>query len=205
MKKTTMLSLFAVLAVAVVSTAVMALPIGHKAQNNRNNEMRDALQSGDYEAYLEAYNDADRPYLKSKMTEEKFNARVEAHQEMEFFKEKVDTALDNADYEAWVSAMADAPVNPRGESPRGTNIADVITEDNFDTFIALHNARLAGDYEVSHELAQELGLPNFGPRTGQGHEYHSKGSGNGMGQDVNYGESSFGETHRGFGQRRTRI
>ena len=53
-------------------------------------------------------------------------------------------------YDAWKQAVSD--------SPRGERIAELITEENFNTFVAMYNARQSGDFETAHELAEELGL-----------------------------------------------
>ncbi len=62
---------------------------------------------------------------------------------------EVVTALENNDYDAWVTATADKP------------IAEIITADNFDTLVEIHALRQAGDKESAKALAEELGLPEF--------------------------------------------
>ncbi len=50
------------------------------------------------------------------------------------------------------------------EKPR---ITDIITEENFDLFVQMHEAMEAGDYDTAMELREELGL-GFGMRAGRG-------------------------------------
>lgn len=75
----------------------------------------------------------------------------------------VEEALQSHDYEAWKELMGD----------RG-HMAALITEDNFDTFVAMHTALEEGDRETAQELRTELGLPThmhtgdeFGRRHGE--------------------------------------
>lgn len=75
-------------------------------------------------------------------------------------------ALENADYDAWVDAMKDAERKP--------SYADVITQEDFDTLVKMHNARTqeraqrqeirgliddafeTGDYETWKNLVEDL-------------------------------------------------
>lgn len=58
----------------------------------------------------------------------------------------VEAALEAGDYDAWKALMGD----------RGP--AQVVTEENFSTFVDLHNAMEAGDTAKAEELRAELGL-----------------------------------------------
>ena len=60
-------------------------------------------------------------------------------------------AIDNKDYDAWVELH-----NGRGR------LSEIITADNFDRFIDMHDLMLAGDRDGAQEIKAELGL-------GQGH------------------------------------
>jgi hypothetical protein len=82
--------------------------------------------------------------------------------------------FETKDYDAWLAIM--------NEKPR---ITDIITEENFDQFVAMHEARANGDIETAKEIAEELGLPQRGPRDGFGKGLmQSKGmrGGNKLGQ-----------------------
>jgi len=88
--------------------------------------------------------------------------------------EAVEAALEDGDYEAWAVLM-----DGRGR------VADVVTEDSFDTFVAMHEAMEDGDVEEAQELREELGLRGR-PQDGSGH----RGGGMGM---------KSGAMHRGMG------
>jgi len=64
-------------------------------------------------------------------------------------------AFQNNDYEAWVNLM-------EGKG----RVKDIITEENFDKFVEMHNLKLAGDIEGAKAIAEELGL---GQRMSKGH------------------------------------
>ena len=81
-------------------------------------------------------------------------------------------AFDNLDYDAWVTLMSDT-----GRSPR---VLEVVTEDNFATFVAAHDAGLAGNADEAAESRAELGLGNGqGSKDGTGSR---RGQGNGAGK-----------------------
>ena len=106
-----------------------------------NGGMKQHFEEGDYESYLEEHNNR-------QMTEEQFNEKAEQFQVREQNREQVQVAIEAEDYDAWVLAKNNMP-----------RITDVINEDNFDTFVEMHNE---GDNERARELAQELGLPHKG-------------------------------------------
>ncbi len=73
---------------------------------------------------------------------------------------KVD-AFEAGDYAVWKDLMEQSGAHGR--------VMDVVTEENFNTFVEAHNAALAGDMELAASLRSELGLGN-----GQGgmHKYN---------------------------------
>jgi len=84
-------------------------------------------------------------------------------------------ALDNLDYDAWVALMTE-----NGRHPR---VVDVVTEENFATFVEAHQAALDGDAATAEELRAELGLGlGDGPRQGYGQ---------GMGRGLRAQQSEF--------------
>ena len=102
--------------------------------------------------------------------------------------EAMEQAFDNSDYNAWVSLMQETGRNPR--------VLDVVTEDNFATFVGAHEAAQNGDLERARELRGELGLNDGqGPKDGSGHRgMMNKGSGQGQGQmkaQGNYGNCPY--------------
>jgi quinol monooxygenase YgiN len=139
MKKNSGLALFAMLIVG--TTAVTGTYAFGPMKDN--DAAQQALETGDYDAFMAAVESE----LPNKFSEERFEhmaERYESHQAIQL-------ALDNGDYDAWVTAVEDA---------KPLSITEVITEDNFDTFIAMHEAREAGDFETAKQLAEELGFEN---------------------------------------------
>ena len=93
------------------------------------------------------------------------NCNEEKHELME-------NAFDTLDYGAWYGLMTEDGRHPR--------VVDVVTENNFETFVKAHEAGEDGDYETASALRAELGLNNGnGPKDGTG---HGKGNGQGQGQ-----------------------
>ena len=86
--------------------------------------------------------------------------------------ELIQNAFDNLDYNEWYELMTQDGRHPR--------IVDVITEDNFETFVKAHEAAVSGDLETASSLRAELGLNNgLGPKDGSGYkrgrQQHSRG------------------------------
>ncbi len=97
---------------------------------------------------------------------------------------KVD-AFDSQDYEVWKDLMEQS-----GNSGR---VLDVVTEENFNTFVEAHNAALSGDMELAKELRSELGLNDgVGPKDGTGYKNdgEGKGMGSGNGQGMRQGDQA---------------
>ena len=75
--------------------------------------------------------------------------------------EAMEDVFDNLDYKGWVTLMTE-----NGRHPRSL---DVITEDNFVTFVEAHDALEDRDFERATELRNELGLNNrIGSGKGKG-------------------------------------
>lgn len=90
--------------------------------------------------------------------------------------EAVEAAMADG-YDAWAALM-----DGRGR------IANVVTEDNFDTFVEMHEAMEEGDMEEAQELREDLGL-GMRPQDGSGYRGGQRG---GMGMKA-------GNMHRGAG------
>jgi hypothetical protein len=74
-------------------------------------------------------------------------------------------AFENNDYSAWAELH-----DGRGK------MSEVVTEDNFDRFTAMHELMLAGDKDGAQEIREELGLGKG--RMGKGsHRGGQRGSG----------------------------
>ena len=85
-----------------------------------------------------------------RMSEENFNKRVAKHEaraEMRELREDKKLAIEAGDYEAFLVAAENWPKLP-----------NIQNEDDFETLVELHQAKLDGDYETVEELREELGL-----------------------------------------------
>ena len=70
-------------------------------------------------------------------------------------------AFDGLDYAAWVTLMT--------ADGRHSRVVDVVTADNFETFVEAHEAGKSGDVEKVARLRAELGLKNgMGSKDGSG-------------------------------------
>jgi len=147
MKKTPILGLAAVLVLGLVATAAFAMPFWGNGKGN--DAVQEALESGDYDAYLVALEEQYQAFLENEASEEMFNQRVARHQERTQVQSKIDAAMSEG-YDAWIET-----VNSLDHAPP---MMDAVTEDNFDTFVAMHQARQGGDWETAKALADELGF-----------------------------------------------
>jgi hypothetical protein len=86
--------------------------------------------------------------------------------------EAMEQAFEDGDYNTWAELM-----DGRGR------VTDVVTVDNFDTFVELHEAQEDGDQETARALREELGL---GMRAQDGSGPHGNGE-------------RMGKMHRGQG------
>ena len=150
MKKISKLGILVLFLVALVGSA-FAFPGGFG-----NEDVKAAVEANDYEAWKEAVTNG--------LTEERFNKAVERYEkisekraEMEEIKAEIDAAMDEG-YGAWVEAIEGRP--------RAEKLLDIIDEDNFETFVAMHDAKESGDIETAKELADELGLKGIGKKKG---------------------------------------
>jgi len=159
------LGVLALFLMGIVAVGAFAMPFGRG-----DGAVRDAIEAGDYAAWQEAV-EAEHQQRMSGMTEEKF-AEMQAHHaamaekraERDASREALRAAVDAGDYAAWKEAVGDRP------------IADVVTAENFDTLVAMHEAKQSGDMETAKLLADELG---FEPR-GRSEGRPGQGMGRGM-------------------------
>lgn len=130
-------------------------------------DMRRALESGDYDAYVSAAEAGGCPVMATRMSEDRFLRKAEKYSMMQNIRD----ALDANDYESWKSAMENSAM---GKAPLGVN------SENWDKYVELHNARQSGDYELAAALSQELGIEGFQGRRGLDHD--KRGFGRGFGK-----------------------
>ena len=133
------------LIIGLVATTGVAFAFGGGFFGNENREaIENAIEANDYNAWKEA--------MIETLTEEKFNKLVEMYQNRktaEQNRQLVEQALEEGNYEAWKAAI---------ENLEGPRMTELITEENFDTFVQLYEAKMAGDYETVKQLSEELGL-----------------------------------------------
>ena len=106
-------------------------------------DMVNAIEINNYNAWKAAKSD--------RLTEENFNGCVERHEArsvMREHKEDRRQAIEAGDYKAFKVAAENWPV-----------LSIIQNEDDFETLVQLHQAKLDGDYETVNELREQLGLP----------------------------------------------
>ena len=150
MNKTTTGIIALIIGILAISGTAFAFGWGLNSENRE--AIEDAIEANDYNAWKEA--------MIETLTEEEFNKLVEMNQNRKIAeqnKQIAEKALEEGDYETWKEAM---------EILERPKITELITEENFDTFVKLHEAKMNGDYETIQELSEELG---FGMRRPCGH------------------------------------
>lgn len=154
---------------------------GHKFNAERQEkrqeqkaQMDEIFANKDFAAWQELM--ADKPF-KGDVTEEVFEQMIQVHElkqsgDMEGAKAlaeelglpgkkmekrkghmnrpEVKAAIESGDYSAWKELVGD-------KGP-----AELITEENFGTFVEMHNLMVSGDKESADELRDELGLEERG-------------------------------------------
>ncbi|MCK4730651.1 MAG: hypothetical protein KAT28_05010 [Candidatus Aenigmarchaeota archaeon] len=84
-------------------------------------------------------------------------------------------ALNSGDYDEWKAAIDGEERTPK--------MAEMITEENFNIFVELHEAKKNGDFETMKTIKEELGIEGKGLRQGEGkhfrNEMHSRNKMNG--------------------------
>lgn len=99
--------------------------------------------------------------------------------------ELIEAAIESGDYETYRSAIESLDYAPR--------MSEFVTEENFATFVEMHEAMESGDYETASQLREELGFEmgfrGQGNRdgTGQGRSMRGSGSGYGSGNGLSQG------------------
>ncbi|MEA3342839.1 MAG: hypothetical protein U9Q92_01615 [archaeon] len=146
MKKTLIFGVVVLLLVGLVACDAFAFG-GHLRGDSA---VGDALEAGDYDAYLAALDEGFQT-RKAQMTEEKFSEiagryqqMAEKRAEMRERREQLHAAMDEG-YESW-RALADS-MDPQPP------FADRITDENFDKFVELRDTM-----EHAKELRDELGF-----------------------------------------------
>jgi hypothetical protein len=206
MKRTTF-GFLGLLVIGIVAAGAYALPFGKGMW--AGDDMTQALETGDYDAYLAAMDSSNRPDAQV-LTEDEFSQRSEQYREMAQQRQQVQAALESDDYGAWKGAMSarftedmfnrqetvqkqhdaveqamadddyDAWLEAIQDTPASDRLTSVVNEGNFETYVQLHEAVQDNDWETARELQSELGLEPF-----------QKGPGIGMFRADGRGRSGF--------------
>ncbi|MFH1915706.1 MAG: hypothetical protein ABIJ21_00430 [Nanoarchaeota archaeon] len=171
MNKIPIVGIGALLAFGLIAAGVFAFGgFGH----GQDPAVKAAIEAGDYNAYVSAQ---EATFKKRMPTEDQFNQMKDKYHAMQESQDKIQATMDAGDYTAWKEAMAN--------TPRASRMAEVITADNFVTFVEMHKAMESGDVETARTLADELGLGGFGRGMGFGKE---NGFGQGFGRGHGFGK-----------------
>lgn len=130
-------------------------------ENGQHPSILDKINTTNFDKYLEFYNalkNKDMTTAKNLATElglkfRDFNYRMTFHKidpAMQKQVQDIKTALDNNDYNAWVSAVTE-----NGKHPA---ILDKINSENFPTLVQLYKAFENHDYTNAAQLANQLGI-----------------------------------------------
>jgi len=141
----------------------------------RTENVDTAISNNDFTSWKHA--------VESELTEENFNNVIERRnnreQNRDLNREIHDSmriAIENNDYGAWLEAAQSLENFPKD--------IETITEEDFNTLVEIHNARISGDFELAHELMEDSDLSfGFGQPMG-GHNQRAnmlRGQGKGMG------------------------
>jgi hypothetical protein len=76
--------------------------------------------------------------------------------------EQLEAAMEAGDYNAWLKIRQDNNLPTKGR------IFQVINADNFDWYVEMHNANLAGDTQTANAIREELGLGQGMMKRGSG-------------------------------------
>lgn len=92
---------------------------------------------------------------------------------------QLEAAMDAGDYNSWLQVREDNNLPMKGR------IFQVVNEDNFDRYVAMHEAMESGDTETADAIRAELGLGQGMMKRGTG---VGQGTGSGAGQKMGSGQ-----------------
>jgi hypothetical protein len=217
MKKMTVFMTLAILVASIVVGSVLATSFNYgreKVANEsdvngsninryeyKNTALTAALQAGDYDAYIAALNESDRPFMMQNLTEEQFNERIAQFKELETernvtmqYQTEIQGAIQANDYNAWYTAETGLE--------KELSITSKVTADNFDIYVAMHEAIDSGNYTQARELAQEIGISEgiggLGPNDLGNFNAHPNGNPNGLGNKDFNGTRNIGSIGMGL-------
>jgi hypothetical protein len=149
------IGLIALFAIGLIVTTGAVSAFGGFGNMNADKEaIHNAIESGDFEGWKNLV-----------ANEARFEQMKARHQERAANHEAVQVAFEAEDYETFLDAM-----------PEDCLMADKITEENFDTFVSMHEAKQDGDFETAQKLAQELGFEGKARKGFGGKDFHRFGA-----------------------------
>lgn len=162
--------LFAILAIGLLITAGAVSAFGPKgfADDEDRAALDQAIENGDYQTWKNLHEEM--------LTEDHFNDIRERHQERQEMMEGRDTlrtAIESGDYEAYTQAVLE--IHPE---------ATLISEDDFNTLVEIHQARIDGDMDTWQTLRDEI---DFEPGMYGHGDGMFMGKGSEMGQGLGHG------------------
>jgi len=108
-------------------------------------KITESIQNNDYESFIEVLSRLDADAADN-MTEDIFNEIVENYNE----RDNIQHTIDNLDYAAWVELMS--------QTPGGESLTELISEEEFELYAEMMQAKQDGDYRTAKEIAHEIGL-----------------------------------------------
>ncbi len=104
----------------------------------------------------------------------KANLTEEQRQEMQAHHQEIKQALENNDYNAWLSLIQDkqALMEDKGFEPKGNILNTIDSQEDFAKLAQAHQAIQDRDYETAQQIRQELGLPQKQGRMGKFMRHH---------------------------------
>lgn len=166
-KKAVIYGAMALVLISLVASGASASHFGEEGKSMHwgSKALKNAINEGDYDAYMNALEGTG----KEPIDKEAFDDRFTRFQEMATKKAEMQAAIDSGDYNAWLSAIDGTYMEEK--------LSGMITEDNFDTFVELHQAKKDKDWEKVKALSAELGFEKTEGKKGfmGGHMGHDKG------------------------------
>ncbi len=125
-------------------------------------EFHDARESGDHETAKTIAAEIGLDEVREQRMEHRAEKR-ERNEERREVRLDAKSALEAADYEAWLEAIAGTPAEDV--------IGSIINENNFDDLVEMHELIQDGEKEAAQAVAEELGLPEA-PQHRMGKMFH---------------------------------
>lgn len=160
------IGVFALMVIGMLTmTTLVSAFMGFGNFDNRD-EIDAAIESDDYSAWKRA--------MSNTLTEDRFNEMKQRHSQNSGKRDLMRTAIDSGDYDAYKEIVEEI----------SDERFEVLTEEDFNTLVEIHQARNDGDFELVHELMEDVDfqLPGMGKGMMQGEGSFRGMHGQGKGQ-----------------------